>query len=49
MDIFTTLIETRKKQRLSAYAYFRAHLRHTLSAPSLAVCIRQAAARETSS
>jgi hypothetical protein len=45
MDILTTLVQTCKKQSLSAYAYFRAHLRHTLSAPSLAACICQAAAR----
>jgi len=44
MDIFTTLVQTCKKLRLSAYAYFRAHLAHTLSAPSLAACIRQATA-----
>ena len=44
MDIFTTLVQTCKKLSLSAYAYFRAHLRHTLSAPSLALRIQQAAA-----
>ena len=44
MDIFTTLVQTCKKQSLSAYAYFRAHLHQTLSAPSLAAHIRQAAA-----
>ena len=44
MDIFTTPVQTCKKQSLSAYAYFQAHLRRGLSAPSLAACIRQSAA-----
>ena len=44
MDIFTTLVQTCKKLSLSAYAYFRAHLGRTLSAPSLGLRIRQAAA-----
>ena len=44
MDIFTTLVQTCKKLSLSAYAYFRAHLGRTLSAPSLGQCIRHAAA-----
>jgi hypothetical protein len=44
MDIFTTLVQTCKKLGLSAYAYFRAHLGRTLSAPSLGPRIRQAAA-----
>jgi hypothetical protein len=44
MDIFTTLVQTCKKLSLSAYAYFRAHLGPTLSAPSLGLRIRHAAA-----
>ena len=44
MDIFTTLVQTCKKLGLSAYAYFRAHLGCTISAPSLGQCIRHAAA-----
>jgi hypothetical protein len=44
MDIFTTLVQTCKKQSLSAYAYFQAHLRHALPASSLAACIHQRAA-----
>ena len=44
MDIFTTLVQTCKKLSLSAYDYFRAHLRNPSTAPSLAPRIRQAAA-----
>ena len=44
MDIFTTLVQTCKKLSLSAYAYFKAHLRHADSAPALAHQIRQAVA-----
>ena len=44
MDIFTTLVQTCKKQSLSAYEYIRAHLCDSPSAPSLASRILQPAA-----
>ena len=44
MDIFTTLVQTCKKLKLSAYDYFRAQLRKALPATSLAPRIHQAAA-----
>jgi len=43
MDIFTTLVQTCRKQSQSAYAYFRAHLRRSTEAPSLATLIQSAA------
>lgn len=43
MDIFTTLVETSKKLRVSAYAYFRDRITRRFHLPSLAQQIRAAA------
>ena len=43
MDIFTTLVQTSKKLLISAYDYFRLHLRHDPNAPDLAIKILTAA------
>ena len=45
MDIFTTLVQTAKKLGLSAHAYLYDRISGTLTLPSLAQSIRQAAAR----
>ena len=44
MDIFTTLVQTSKKLRVSAYAYLRDRLSGLLERPTLAQSILQAAA-----
>jgi len=43
MDVFTTLVQTSKKLRVSAYEYLRDRLSLRFEMPSLAQSIRQAA------